>query len=199
MRKLTTLLPALVIGLAGVLAGTTSARAVPITYTEQATASGSLGGVAFTDATVTLTMVNDTANVTGGPLLFVNTGSTTLNIAGFSAATITDTTQAAANQTVPDAGFGDVTEDLAILFTESAAFSTYNLETAIGPVSGTAIFNAGSSFPTTGGAFVLTNVTGGISTFTAVTATVAAPEPASLTLLGAGLIVLGAMRRRRRP
>jgi hypothetical protein len=208
MRKQATFLPALALGAAGAILSATPSFAVPITYTEQVTgASGSLGGTSFANATVTLTMNNDTTNVSGSSPSFFNVQQSlkplTLNVTGFPTETFTDTTQAAVNQTTslasPNAGFGDNTAVHGILFTKNASFNTYDLKTSIGPLMGTAIFTFGESFPTTDGSFVLNTVTGQAS-FTATVSPVplpTLPAPASLALLVVGLAGLGLIEYRR--
>ena len=198
MGKSTKLVPALILGIAALFAAANSARAMPITYTEEATASGSLNGVVFTDDTVVLTMSNvDTNNVTGGPL-FVISGTATLSVNGGSPVTFTDPIQVFSNEFVSVAGFWDAgfTTPIDILDTSNAAFAAYDLKSFIGPISGAPIISA-ISFPTTGGAFILTNVGpvgGPTSTFTA---SPAIPEPSTFALFGAALAGLGVIRRRR--
>jgi|SRR6516165_637170 hypothetical protein len=168
MRKATGFLPALALGVAGAVSAGTPSLATPITYVETATgASGFLGPTPFTGATVTLTMTNDITNVTTPSTGIFNNVQQTLeplmlNISTIGMTTFTDMTKAVVNQSVPDAGFGDITTNRAILFTKSATFSTYNLKTAVEPpVSGTAIINSTPplSYQTVDGAFTLTSVT----------------------------------------
>jgi hypothetical protein len=73
----------------GAITAAAPASAIPITYTEQATATGSLGGTPF-NATIVLTMHNDTTNVTGGPPVFTNIGTLTVSVPSFPTATFTD-------------------------------------------------------------------------------------------------------------
>ncbi|MGH7099353.1 MAG: PEP-CTERM sorting domain-containing protein [Stellaceae bacterium] len=195
MRVLLGFMSAVVLGAAGAISGTSPALAVPITYTGQLTATGSLGGAAFTNANVVLTLHTDTANVTGGPTVFTVTGPATLSIAGGAPVAFTDTIGAVSVPAVPTVGFSDFTLARAILGVNSPAFSTYMLKTAIGPVTSNSGFTQRVSFPTAGGAFVI------IQDFApfVFTATTAVPEPSMAALFGAGLLMLGIAARRRRP
>src|SRR5580704_13107518 len=89
----------------GILGGVASAA--QITYVETTTATGSLGGTAFTNALVTVTLVGDTSNIALGPAPFgaflVNPGSATIKIAGLPLATFTDLVEILGtfNQAVP--------------------------------------------------------------------------------------------------
>ncbi len=196
MRKPATIIAALGVGITGALLGATSAFAVPITYTEQAVGSGSLDGVAFTGATVVLTMVNDTANVIGGPTLFENIGTATVSVAAGAPETFTDTTEVFSAPAIPSVGFSDLTLGFDILDNVNSTFATYDLTTAIGPITGAPLISAGVSFPTDSGPFILYGVTGNV-TFTASLAAVS--EPSALALLAAALAGLfGVVRLRQR-
>ena len=90
------------------------------------------------------------------------------------------------------AGIEDFTISRNILDTGSPAFRTYDLKTAIGPITGQALFNGGSQFPTTLGDFRLDNAVE--STFTATSGVLPAetllstsPTPASGTVGGTRL------------
>jgi hypothetical protein len=136
-------------------------RAGMITYTETATGSGSLGTHNFTDAMVTITGTGDTANITspfsGTFELSITTVKVT--VAGIGTATFTDSVEVADTQHASIAGFIDITHPRDILGTNNSIFATYDLKTAIGPVSGPAdASGVGIDFPTTLGNFVLTSV-----------------------------------------
>jgi hypothetical protein len=153
--------------------------AVPITYTEKAIGSGSLGGVPFTNADVVLTTNGDTVNIgPSGP--GANFGPTTVGVSGGIPASFVNTAGVLASALlgprpgqVPWVSFYEQRPEGAgflgspILGTYSAAFATYQLATSIGPISGaTRFFSGGMSFPTTNGDFILTSVAA-TSTFTA--------------------------------
>ena len=186
------------------LAAAASARATPITYTETATASGTLDGTSFTDATVTITLSTDTSTVVPdlASLGFDNTGvSTTVTVSGIGGSdTFADVFEAFAFPLGGGAGAAGITDvsgsNLVLLSTNNAAFATYNLKTAIGPLTGDESgFNPGLAFATTGGQLTLNSLTPFASTFTA---TVPAPEPATFTLTTLGLAGVVTRHRRRR-
>jgi hypothetical protein len=170
------------------------AQAGPITYVESVTASGSLGGTSFTNQLVTLTMIGNTSGVLSASGIFANAGTLVVNVAGVGSGTFTNQMAAFDDQTGPFADFQEYSPDNAIvLSTNDAAFASYGLGTAIGPITDTGFIDPGLSFPTTDGAFIIDSA--GDSTFTATTA----PEPGTFVpfVLGlAGIASLGRLRRR---
>ena len=165
-----------------------AASAALLTYTETADVSGSLDGVPFTDNVLTLMAVGDTSSVSGGPSFFFLDAPLTFTLSGGGSGTFTDSeTAVIANQSATLAGFSDFTTDAFILGTSSAVFATYDLRTVIGPVTGGAIFNSGSSFATSAGALVIGSLSGD-STFTATI-----PEPSTWAMLLVGFAGLGFM------
>jgi PEP-CTERM motif len=196
MHKTNRIVPAVALGIASIFMAVSPSVGAPITYTLETTASGSLGGTSFTDATVVLTMTNNTTNVTNPSLgVFENVGTVTVSIGGGSPVTFSDSTQVFSAQSLSTVGFEDLAVD-DILDSVSASFASYALKTSIGPIVGSAEINSGSSFATSGGAFVLTSV-GETATFAAATSGVPEPSTWAMMLIGfAGLGYAGYRRAR---
>jgi hypothetical protein len=182
---------ALLLALAG------SALASPITFTISTSASGTLGGTAFSDNTITFTQVTDTSLIAncGGPGIMcspIGPGNT-VTISGLGTYTINDETYFYDNSSVSGAGFTDAGGD--VLDEVDPAFATYLLQTAIGPIFDTQVLNSYTGMSTTGG---ILSYTGNSldATFTAVTGSSSAPEPGSLGLILMGAFGLHAVRSR---
>jgi hypothetical protein len=176
--------------------GALQANADTITYTESGTATGSIGATNFTSALVTITFAGDTTNVTGASGFFTNpVGTATVSIGGIGTFAFTDSLFVFDNQSFSVAGISDATLNDIMDTIGSSAFNTYDLTTALGPVTGLSGFNPGSSYGTSGGGLVFGDMSAN-STFSATT-TAGVPEPSSLVLLGAAMAGLLILRRGR--
>jgi len=184
------------LALAVLLCGATQAKAGSITYTVQDTASGTLGASSFTDALVTVSFTGNTANVYGGSGFWqIDLGTASVNIAGTGSALFTDAMFVFDNQGAVAAGIGDnncIGCKASVLDTYNSAFGSYDLMSAIGPLSGGVYFRPDLSYGTDAGLLHFSDA-GGTSSFKAVVT----PEPATFTLL-ASLLGMAALGRRRK-
>jgi hypothetical protein len=181
------------------LMGEGRAEAAPITYTESVIGTGWLGQTPFTNALVTFTSYADTDQVSAqgsfGAFAVINHYAS-VSVAGLNTAMFY--TETSTFVSGPGAGLGagsfeptltingpvynNYQED--IFDVSNAPFNKYNLKSSIGPVSGTALFNAYGAFNTSAGYFSLAS-TSGNPTFQAISsAPTTAPEPSSLILFG---------------
>lgn len=185
----------------------TPAQADPITYTISSAVSGTLGGTPFTDALVTVTLTGDTADITPGPAPYtdvvVNAGNATVDVSGIGIATFTDSVvivDTLSDTTifgVPAVLFLDYTTGTGIMLQTGSVFTTYDLGSSLGPITGTGGVASGSAitpvFPTTDGDLTWEiGQPSGTSTFTAVVTT---PEPGSFVLLCVAVLALVLSRR----
>jgi len=181
MRQPKSFQTGLVLGLLNLVLAVSPSLAAPITYIEDATASGSLGGVGFTDADIVFSMTGDTNNATrltspSGSFVDSNFGTLTVSVAGGTPATFTEGPVVFHSDAGAIARVGFLTPDNLIIANSSVSASGYDLKTSIGPLSGPAQIEPGFPHPTTGGDFILTSVSS-TATFTATTSGTVMGDP----------------------
>lgn len=181
----------------GLVAAPGASFATTFLYKQEAVASGTFNGTAFTNAQVTLTGTADPAHIAkpDGPIstlslpLFVS-------INGIGSGQFIDSIVAVFNFPSLLAGFGDSTLNLAILFTNVGTVP-FDLSTPFTPTSGGSSYNSGYSFSTTAGDFSITSANRSSFSITSTDAVPSVPEPATWAMLLAGFMGIGAVMRRR--
>ena len=166
-----------------------------ITYELNTVASGSLGGVQFTNQGLTIRAVGDTDNVTtSGSLNLLNVDVlVSVEIVGLGSAEFTDAVQVVSNNNSDLGGFGNTSTSSGLIFINATEFETYDLRSEIGPVSGTAIINGGTHGTDGGNLFLISSTTTG--TFEARFSAI--PEPGSAVVFVL-MTSAAAMRRQNR-
>ena len=176
-----------------------SAWASPIIYTESGQLSGTLGATTLTDATFTFTLYGETANIVpfvGLPGVLLNLATSNSLLIDGSSGSFTEPMEIGVNQVLGVFAFLNEAITGGISFNDSGAIG-YDLATPIS-VTGSAPFLLSSPIGTTLGALTITGAQN--LSFTASTgvsepaSTSDVPEPASMTLLGAGLLALSGLR-----
>jgi len=186
-----------------------SALAGPVTFTFVGTDSGSLGGTPFGSSTITITAVADTANLVSDPCCGASSAvldnSTVVTISGLGAFTFTSQTEVWWITSLGAGGLGAYDGNPTTVIGSNlvdvgdSSLVGWNENTSIGPVIDPTTGNFTQwtfvDEETNAGQLIL-NSGGSLSSFQASVG--AAPEPASLLFVGAGLIGAAALRRERR-
>jgi len=181
-----------------------NAKAIPITYTETATITGSLNGVSFANKLLTLIGTGDTTAVvpvspSPGFKGFTNPVTATFSVAGTGSGSLTGSYDVFANNVAGSVGFTNETTGHFLLFIFGpAAFDSYDLKTSIGPFTDDAEWNGGVSFPSTAGALIIQTVLDEEGTVAAVVGGAVVPLPGALPLFITGLAMLGLLGWRRK-
>ena len=183
--------------LAATVFGLGQAQAAEMIFTETATAHGSLNGVTFNNALITITGEADTNGIyTSSPGVYRDNIQLTLTVQGLGTAHFTDQMAAWSNQNLHFVGFLDLTQNgNALLFVSKISNTGYDLSTPFGPVTGTTGVGNPMTYATDQGSFHLLGPPTAV-TFAATLAAV--PEPSTWLMMTGALGGLGAMLRRRR-
>lgn len=176
--------------LAGLFASLVCAAALPastIQYVESGQLSGTLGTTNLNDVSFVFTFIGNTANITGNGSdsnPYANTALSNTFTIGSSNGSFTGTVEVGDINASSLIGFGNSSLTGYIAFLNSVA-ATYNLASAVGPLTETSSYSGGSLTTSLG----TLNITGAQDlSFTATIAT--APEPSLLGLSAFGLLAI---------
>jgi hypothetical protein len=195
MKKLMILLLSLLMALCFV---PSSIHAMPITFIHQGSGSGTLDGAAFGQSAFTITAFGDTDNVeTYSSGFFIDHISASIDIDGLGIFNIFTATRTFVNNLQSIVGFSRAGINGADLFNgpNNALFNTWDMLSSIGPILGSASLLQWINNPqilTDGGILFFNN---GVSD--ALFEATVVPIPASILLLGSGLVGLLGVRKKK--
>jgi hypothetical protein len=171
----------------------------PITVTISFTGTGTVGASPFTNASVLITGTGDTIANTGcgAGCFFMHPATTTIAIAGFSLASVTDSNTFGDNQGAGSAYFSTTTDELIM---PNVAFATYNLTTSLGPLNPAINPSNWATIGVHTNQGIINVSSASNATYQAVVSGGAtAPEPGSVALMLGGLAAIAAITRLRGP
>ena len=181
-------------GLCLSLAGSFSLAASTIQYTESGQLSGYLGSTKLTNVNFIFTFLSNTANITGNgstsnPFQNVAT-SNTISI-GSSNGSFTSAVEVGDIGPYDLIGFSNTALNAFIVF-QNAAAGSYNLASAMGPITASTAYYDGGSLGTTLGTLTIS----GAQNLSFKATTTAAPEPSLVGLIGFALLGMMVAGRR---